>query len=60
MNQPRICPRSRAGHDPEVLIVGCAANRVGRGKLSSIEDVEELRAKLEAETFVGAEPCSLE
>jgi hypothetical protein len=48
LNQARICPGSRAGYDPEVLIVGGAANRVWRGKLRSIEDIEELRSKLKA------------
>jgi hypothetical protein len=60
LNQARICPGSRAGYDPEVLVVGGAANRVGRGKLRSIEDVEEFRSKLKAEPIVGGKSCSLE
>ena len=59
MNQARIGPGSRAGYDPEVLIIGGAANSVGRGELRSIENVEELHSKLEVETIVGGEPCSL-
>jgi hypothetical protein len=60
LNQPRICPRCRAGHDAEVLIVGGTANGVGRRELGPIKDVEELRAKLEIEPIVGAKSCSLE
>ena|SRR6267143_2852283 len=60
LNQARICPRSRAGYDPEVPIVGGAANGVGRSELSPIENVEELRSKLQAEPVVGGKPCSLE
>src|SRR6266436_1010654 len=51
LNQPRICPGSRAGYDPEVPIVRGAANGVGR---------RELSPKLEAEPVVGGKPCSLE
>src|SRR5216684_106745 len=60
LNQPRICPGSRAGYDSEVLIISCAANGVGRGKLCSIEDIEKLRSKLEVEPVVGSKPRSLE
>jgi hypothetical protein len=60
LNQAWICPRSGAGYHPEVPIVGGAADCVGRGELRSIEDVEELRSKFEAEPVVGSEPCSLE
>src|SRR6267142_7000710 len=60
LNQARICPGSRAGYNPEVLIVGRAADCIGRSELRSIEDVEELRSKLEAEPIVGGKSCSLE
>src|SRR5882762_9125999 len=60
LNQPWICPGSRAGYYPEVLIVGGAANRIWRGELRSIGDVEELRSKLEAQPVVGGKLCSLE
>lgn len=60
LNQARICPRSRAGYDPEVPIVGGAASGIGRSELGPIENVEELSSKLEAEPIVGGKPCSLE
>ena len=55
LNQARVCPRSRTGYDPEVSIVGGAANGVGWSELSPVENVEELRSKLEAEPVVGGE-----
>jgi len=60
LNQPWICPGSRAGYHPEVLVVGGAAYRIWRGELRSIENVEELRSKLEAQPVVGGKLCSFE
>ncbi len=60
LNQAWICPRRRAGYNPEVLIVGGATNGVGRRELRSIEDVEELCSKLDVESVVGGKSCSLE
>ena len=60
LNQPWIRSWSGAGYDAEVLVVGCATNCVGRSELCPIENVEELRSKLDVEPVVGGESCSLE
>jgi hypothetical protein len=44
---------------PEVVIAGDTADGVGWGELRSIEDVEELRSKLEVKPVVGGKSCSL-
>ena len=60
MNQPRIRPGCRSRDDPEILIVGRAANRVWRSKLRPVEDVKELGPELKAEPFIGRETRSFE
>src|SRR5882724_3348701 len=60
LNQSRICPSGGCRYDAEILIVGGAAHGVGRSKLSSVKQVEELGAELQTEPFVAREPCSLE
>jgi hypothetical protein len=60
LNQPRIRPSSGRRYDAEILIVCGTAHGVGRSELSSVKEVEELGAELQAEAFVAREPCSLE
>lgn len=48
LHQPRICPHGCRCDDPEIWIVGYAANRVWLGELRSVEDVQKLRAELQA------------
>ncbi len=60
LNQPRICPSGGCRYDAEILIVGGTAHGVGGGELSSVKQVEELGAQLQAEPFVARKPCSLE
>jgi len=60
LNQPRICPSGGCRYDAEILIVGRTAYGVGGGELSSVKQVEELGAELQAEPLVARKPCSLE
>jgi hypothetical protein len=60
LNQPRIRPWGRSSNHSEILIIGRAANRVRWGKLSSVEDVKELRAELKTKPLVGSESGSFE
>ena len=60
LNQPRIRPSGGRRYDAEILIVGGTAYGVGGSELSSVKQVEELGAELQAEPFVTHESCSLE
>jgi hypothetical protein len=60
LNQPGVCPQSGAGYYPEILIVGGAADGVGRSKLSAVEDIEKLRAEFYAKPLVAGKSGSLE
>jgi hypothetical protein len=60
LNQPRIGPSGGRRNHAEILIVDGTAHGVGGSELSSVKEVEELGAELQAEPFVAREPCSLE
>ena len=59
LHQPRVRPGRRAGYHAKILVVGRTANCVGRRELSPIKDVEELRAKFQAQPFITSKPSPL-
>jgi hypothetical protein len=60
LDQPRVGPRRCGCDHAEVDVVGGAADGVRGSKLCSVENVEELRAELQAKALIGGEPGSLE